>query len=31
MGLDTEEAEDLFQESPFPKVEKWLKKKGYEL
>jgi hypothetical protein len=31
MGMDLEEAEDLFNDSPYPKVRKWLKKAGYEL
>lgn len=31
MGMDLEEAEGLFAETPFPKVEKWLKKRGYKL
>jgi hypothetical protein len=31
MGLDTEEAEDRFNEVEFTKVEKWLTKCGYDL
>ena len=31
MGMDIEEAEDLFNESSFASVEKWLTKVGYDL
>lgn len=31
MGMDLEEAEDIFNESPFMKVENWLYKIGYDL
>jgi hypothetical protein len=31
MGMDPEEAEDLFNATPYPKVRKWLKRNGYEL
>jgi hypothetical protein len=31
MGMDIEEAEEMFQEANFAKVEKWLGKQGYDL
>jgi hypothetical protein len=31
MGMDTEEIQDIIQEYPFIKIEKWLIKKGYDL
>jgi hypothetical protein len=31
MGLALEEAEDIFNETPFPQIEKFLKKSGYDL
>jgi hypothetical protein len=31
MGMDAEEAQDLFNESSFNRVEKWLTKIGYDL
>jgi hypothetical protein len=31
MGMDIEEAEDLFNETPFQQIEKWLKRIGYDL
>ena len=31
MGMDIEEAEDLFNESSFKQIEKWLSKIGYDL
>ncbi|MEE6450552.1 hypothetical protein RAH41_08275 [Gottfriedia acidiceleris] len=31
MGMDTEEAADLFEDSPFNQVYKWLTKIGYNI
>lgn len=31
MGQSIEEAEDIFNETPFAKIEKWLLKNGYDL
>lgn len=31
MGMDIEEAEEMFMEANFAKVEKWLTNKGYDL
>jgi uncharacterized protein YcgL (UPF0745 family) len=31
MGMDLEEAEDLFNDSELKQVKKWMKKSGYEV
>lgn len=31
MGMDIEEANDLFEESSFKQIEKWLKRQCYNL
>jgi hypothetical protein len=30
-GMSENEALDIFNDSPYPKVRKWLKRKGYEI
>lgn len=31
LGMDCEEAEEIYEETDFHKIEKWLQKRGYDL
>lgn len=31
MGMDLEEATDIYEDTPFPQIERFLLKQGYEI